>query len=725
MAAPRETPVCWHFDSVAVDTATFRVLVNGVPQPLEPKSFRLLQFLIEHRDRVVSKEEIFQAIWAGTFVSDNALTRAVAQIRKAIGDDPRQPRYIETLPTVGYRFVAAVEASGVVPGSTAPASPAEPDLTTTSDRPRRMAQIALAIVCVAAVALAGWLWLRHPDGSQRQTPASFLPVQFSSSAGLDMGASFSPDGKLVAYASDKTGSFEIFVKSFDPAARELQLTSDGNQNLFPAFSPDGRWVAYTSARRRGIFRVPAIGGPVQRLTDFGIAPVWSPDSRTVVFRSSGSASLSTTDYYWPAESSLWTVPADGGEPAQITGTDAPPSGGQSFPSFSPDGADIRFVNYSKGEASLWAYRIADRSARKLFGSTTFPYSNATFAPDGTRMWFVSWQLNGNIGIWQLALDPTTLSPIGEPEALYRSAFAVPRDLALSADGKRLAFSAVLSDSAVLMQHLAGDATPVSLTNETTYRYGLVRSSADGSRVMYESFPRNGLSRGWIAMADGSSRLAVGSSDAAQYYNGLSRDNGVAFFVESRIGELRLISQRLADGELRKLSGVAPGTSQLTWSYDGSRVAFHDSNDDRRQVYLQDTATGTRRVIASGPEDVGFPRFSRDDKWISVEITHRPRGGDDIGVMPADGGPVRVILKSDEPTYAAGWMPDNDRILFTGFRDGAWNIYTVSRATGKTERLTTYTSLRTYVRYPDWLIGDRIAYEFNETKGNIFVADLSR
>jgi len=108
MAAPPGTPASWTFDAVTVDPATFRVLVNGVPQALEPKSFRLLQFLIEHRDRVVSKEEIFQAVWAGAFVTDNALTRVVAQIRKAIGDDPKQPRYIETVPTIGYRFIAPV-----------------------------------------------------------------------------------------------------------------------------------------------------------------------------------------------------------------------------------------------------------------------------------------------------------------------------------------------------------------------------------------------------------------------------------------------------------------------------------------------------------------------------------------------------------------------------------------------------------------------------------------
>src|SRR5262245_25147208 len=98
----------WRFDNVIVDGSSFRILVYGEPRSIEPKSFRLLQFLIEQRDRAVSKDEILQIVWNGAFVSDNALTRAIAQIRKVIGDDPRQPRYIETIPTVGYRFLAQV-----------------------------------------------------------------------------------------------------------------------------------------------------------------------------------------------------------------------------------------------------------------------------------------------------------------------------------------------------------------------------------------------------------------------------------------------------------------------------------------------------------------------------------------------------------------------------------------------------------------------------------------
>jgi Tol biopolymer transport system component/DNA-binding winged helix-turn-helix (wHTH) protein len=720
MAAVRGKSTVWRFDRVVVDTGAFRVTIDGVPRDLEPKSFRLLQFLIENRERALSKEEIFQAVWSGTFVSDNALTRAVAQIRKAIGDDPRQPRCIETIPTIGYRFIAAVEESETageppsvdVPGSHLPKA------------------IFIAAGVVFAVLLATGLayWI-HPQSSPRSIPG-FLPVQFSSSAGLDMGAAFSPDGNLVAYASDKRGAFEIFVRSFDAAARELQLTNDGNQNFYPSFSRDGRWIAYASTRRRGIYRVPAIGGPVQRLTDFGVGPVWSPDNRTIVFRSNGSASLSTTDYYWPEESTLWMVPSEGGEPTQITGINGRPPGGQSFPSFSPDGSEIHFVNQFKGEAGIWTYRFGDRSFHQRFSSAAFQYSNATFAPDGTRMWFVNSQLNGNIGIWQLPLHPGTLTPAGEPRPLSNSPFAVPRDLALSADGKRLAFTAVVSHSAILAQPIGGDrSAPVSLTNETTYRYAVVRSSPDGTRVMYTAFPWNGLPHAWMVHADGSQPTPVGPAGLAGFFSGISGDNGRAFVAafgdSSRRATGRLVAHRFADGASSGLSELPPRSSHWICASDCGVVAFHSDLDGHRRVYVKDTATGSVRVVDADGADVGFPSFSRDNRWMSVEIRRRITGGDDLAILPTDGGPLEVLLRSDEPTFASGWMPDNDRILFAGFRDGVWNAYTLSRSTRKVEQLTSYNSPRIYVRYIDWLAGDRIVYEFNETKGNIFVTDLSR
>ena len=85
--------------------------------------------------------------------------------------------------------------------------------------------------------------------------------------------------------------------------------------------------------------------------------------------------------------------------------------------------------------------------------------------------------------------------------------------------------------------------------------------------------------------------------------------------------------------------------------------------------------------------------------------------------------MEVIFRSGQPVFPGGWTPDNDRILFAGFEDAVWNIYAVSRSTKKLERLTRNAASREYVRYPDWMSGNRIVYEYNETRGNIFVGDL--
>src|ERR1700689_5797940 len=91
----------YRFDRFALDPLNLRLTSEGQSCALEPKSFRLLLFLIENRHRVVPKEEILSVVWEGVAVSDNALTRAIAQIRKALEDDPKQSKYIETVPTVG------------------------------------------------------------------------------------------------------------------------------------------------------------------------------------------------------------------------------------------------------------------------------------------------------------------------------------------------------------------------------------------------------------------------------------------------------------------------------------------------------------------------------------------------------------------------------------------------------------------------------------------------
>ena len=94
------------FDDVRVEPATFRVFKAGQEIQLEPKALKLLLFLIENRSRLIEKEEILNTIWSGTYVTENALTREIAKLRKLLGDDPKAPKYIQTVHTRGYRFIA-------------------------------------------------------------------------------------------------------------------------------------------------------------------------------------------------------------------------------------------------------------------------------------------------------------------------------------------------------------------------------------------------------------------------------------------------------------------------------------------------------------------------------------------------------------------------------------------------------------------------------------------
>ena len=101
-------PTFYYFDDIAIDCENFRVIKGVEARSLPPRAFDVLIYLVEHRGRVVEKQEMFEAVWDEAFVTDNALTRAVKDIRRAIGDDASSPRFIETIPKRGYRFVAEV-----------------------------------------------------------------------------------------------------------------------------------------------------------------------------------------------------------------------------------------------------------------------------------------------------------------------------------------------------------------------------------------------------------------------------------------------------------------------------------------------------------------------------------------------------------------------------------------------------------------------------------------
>src|SRR5277367_5008530 len=97
------------FEDVEVREREFTVVRAGEALPVEPKAFRVLLFLLRNPHKLISKDELLDAVWNETAVSENSLTRSVALLRRVLGDDKREPRYIATVPTVGYRFLCDVQ----------------------------------------------------------------------------------------------------------------------------------------------------------------------------------------------------------------------------------------------------------------------------------------------------------------------------------------------------------------------------------------------------------------------------------------------------------------------------------------------------------------------------------------------------------------------------------------------------------------------------------------
>jgi len=101
----------YRFDQFELDIARFELREKGTVQPLEPQVFSLLAYLVEHRERLVSRNELFEKIWDGRIVTDSALTSRIKSARYALGDSGKAQQFIKTIHGKGFRFVADVQFS--------------------------------------------------------------------------------------------------------------------------------------------------------------------------------------------------------------------------------------------------------------------------------------------------------------------------------------------------------------------------------------------------------------------------------------------------------------------------------------------------------------------------------------------------------------------------------------------------------------------------------------
>jgi DNA-binding winged helix-turn-helix (wHTH) protein/TolB-like protein len=174
---PPATARRYRFATYCLDTRSRELREGeGAPLPLTSKAFDTLAYLIEHRDHVVSRDELLGAVWAGRIVEENTLTQAIAALRRALGTQAGEHRFIVTVPGHGYRFVADVQeddVAAVVHHATA----AVPQTAKRVDRPMLVGVALLLVVVIGAV--AAWR-LRAPDVEHAPADAALAVLPFRS-----------------------------------------------------------------------------------------------------------------------------------------------------------------------------------------------------------------------------------------------------------------------------------------------------------------------------------------------------------------------------------------------------------------------------------------------------------------------------------------------------------------------------------------------------------------
>jgi Tol biopolymer transport system component/DNA-binding winged helix-turn-helix (wHTH) protein len=718
---------CFEFDDVRVDVANARAWKAEKPLAIEPKALRVLVYLLEHRGRLVEKDELLSAVWPDTFVTENALTRAIAHLRKALGDSKTGAKYIETAPTRGYRFIATAtvrESPTTATGGSAPVSPpAATGFTPGATRPPlRMARFAMVVVAFAAIIGVIW-WV----AARKTEPTHILGLkrlQATSSPGMDIFPSFSPDGSTIAYSSDANGKFEIYLKQLTRGGQVVQLTNDGQINLQPSWSPDGKTLAYYCVGRAGIWVVPALGGVPRQLTTFGSSPAWSPDSSQIVFQSGGIRDLSATADVSIAASTLWAVSLHDGATRQIT-QPMHPAGAHNSPAWSPDGKSIAFTVSDFGDASgLWSIRADGTGLRRLIpGGAVF---NPVYARDGNSL-YLGFLGFGDFAIWKVPVSATLAEIKSRGEKIVSTFPAVPRYLAISPDGHSLAYSDVSTISelnALPLSSETGEAIgpPVALTQDTRFRKIVPRFSPDGKRIVFLVGSASFESGLWVMDSDGKNAIQI----SGRCFTPAWLPNSEEILCTDESGDPPrnvLVRYRLDTKREEILRSMPPGSYSISISPDGKSVVFMSASSGAPNLWLTPLNGGDAKQLTFDSELAGFPSFSPDGKTIGYE---RKRG-DTTSVMavPSAGGTPRQLTDDEGQSWPHSWSPDGKRVAFAGLRDGVWNVWSVTTDTKQEKKLTRYTQMNQYVRYPSWSPdGRHIVYEFGQTHANVWIVALN-
>ena len=716
----------FRWDDFVLDLDSYRLERAGIPLSLEPKAFNLLVLMVQRPGHLFTKQEIFEALWADTAVTDHALTRVVAQLRRVLGDEAREARYLETVPTRGYRWIKDVAANDPAPQPQA-SSPAA-----AAHSPPRILPGISAAFALGLVALSFLAWAQNHEATSatvgRGDRARDLkwPVQLTTHSGLDMHPALSPQGDAIAFVSDRTGGFEIYVRALTGGSAEIPLTADGQHNMQPAWSPDGRFIAYHANRRGGIWVMPSRGGAPKQIAAAGARPAWSPDGLQVAFQTDEFGDIAPNGYSAQVGSTIWVVNADGSNPRPIT-TSTAPTGGHASPAWSRDGRFIAFTVFdSSDDNGLWIASLETGATWPIDRQSSL--YDPVFAPGDSAL-YVS---TGEALIARFPFDRKTGKLRAPGELLPISGVPGVRGLSLSADGKRLAFAGASLESQIWWLPVSregvatGEAKP--LTSDTSRRNSLATISPDGRKVAYMSIRQGELPNVWVMNIDGTGPVQLTSDETADHKPHWFPDGRRVAYLTKRGRQAGLWSvdietrreQLVFDFEVEGQPPTGGRLSEFDLSPSLTKIALAVLSPQTGKRTLFMSSADAFRPVRLGPPDAAasYPSWSPDEKHVAVEI--KDGSSSHAGVIDVATGALRQLTHERGHTWVRGWSPDGSRIAAAVMRDGGWRLKWIDAATGREGALTAAYPPGVYLRYPEWSPqADRVVFERGVTRGNIW------
>jgi len=605
---------------------------GGEPVRVTLKSLGVLLALVAHAGRVVSREALLEWVWPDTMPTDDVVTQAITQLRKALGDERDHPRYIETIAKQGYRLIAPVQwlvdaAPAAVATKTANPPPVQPRASDAKPSLfalwRRKSLIAASVALVIALfAIGDRLDLRARAGSSAATPVSneprmAAPLAFQRIASQPMTEerpSLSPDGALVVYTryvdGEPSAPLMLQTSSAMPP-RALTEPMPKQFDLMPAWSPDGRQIAFV--RRMGerclVMSVPAAGGSARELGEcLGGEPhpiAWFPDGSTLV--GALRTGFSATD---DLEKALYRMPLDRGRWERIAYARAPHDEDMS-PSVSPDGRWIAFQR-NVSLADLWRVPVSGGTPQRLTHLRTNIYGLAWSADSRYLLFSRYFDGKAVLSVLEIASGQITDYPAGANSVMFPT---------IARGGDALAFEVENSRSITRRVDLADG-----------------ESAVKSSQVLFDS--------------SGSNLLPSIAPDGTQ-----------VIFVSDRTGDTRLWWQDSAQADsLRSLDGLVPlPRFPVMWHAD-SRRALAIGKDPRGRFGVFEIEPRRGRIVrlAVPDRDPVHVSYHPDPNRLLV-VADQGEGRLGATLYDRRARPWRVVARANDVAMAV-FDPRHKRIV---------------------------------------------------------------